>query len=66
MLKSLEMLTANVSKIQESALPNITFKLNLLSENGSIFFSMGLLSKIKKKCHTCFFKAAVCSCVKMC
>ena len=30
MLKQIQMLTANVSKIKKSALPNITFILNVL------------------------------------
>ena len=41
-------LNANVSKIKKGALANITFILNLLSENGMIFVCVGLFSKIKK------------------
>ena len=49
------MLTANGSKIQESVLPNITFVLNLLSENGII--------ENEKRV---FENEIPCACVKIC
>ena len=52
-------LNANVSKIKKGALANITFILNVLSENGMIFVCVGLFSKIKSNViltKMCFFK----------
>ena len=42
------MVTSNVSKIKKSVLPNITFILNVLSENGTSFVGMVLFFIIKK------------------
>ena len=39
------MLTADTRKIKKSVLPNITFILNVLSENGIIFVLMSLYFK---------------------
>lgn len=44
------MLTANVGKIKKDVLLNITFILNVLSENGIVFCLEGLIFKIKKQC----------------
>ena len=43
------MLTANVGKIKKDVLLNITFILNVLSENGIVFCQEGLIFKIKKQ-----------------
>ena len=42
------MSTANINKIEESVLSNITFILNVLSENEIILVWLGLFFKIKK------------------
>ena len=41
------MVTSNASKIKKSVLPNITFILNVISENGTSFFGMVLFFIIK-------------------
>ena len=58
------------AKSRKSILTNITFILNVLTENGIIFIRMGLFLKIKnvmlisKKCF--FTNEAACTCVNVC
>ena len=48
MLKLLEMLTVNVSKIKKSVLPNTISILNVLSQNEMVSDKNKLIFKIKK------------------
>ena len=47
MLKLFEMLTVNVSKIKKSVLPNITFILNVISQNEMVSDKISLFLRSK-------------------